>query len=1660
VAEEFDIGPLTWVKDEIDQALKSVLENLDAFAANPSDTSVLKFSETHLFQVSGALDMVGLQGCKRICLELEKVVVKLEKSTFTSSPETIDVLKQSIQLLDHYLQNLLSGSPDLPLTLYPALKSIADLHGESVTESELFFPDTSIRAPKSLPSDDVAEDQIPSLVSKQRAAFQAALVQWLKTSSPQSLETMREALDNVQKAQKQAAQKTLWWLASVFTDVLAQKSIAEQNPVKLLCRQIDQQLRSLSQGNAKATGNLVRDLLFYIAQSAPITERVGQVKNLFELESLLPEAADEANVVPVELSEEDIAVFKSLEEIVTNLKDSWSAIAEGGGKDLGEFVGYLDQAVIETQKLGESDLTHLLETLHGVMAVMQQEPEKYNEDTFVEVAASLNLMQDVLVNQQVYAAKAAQDMQTQNQRLQDLLSGGVPVESIYGVLDEGTLLAMAQQIKDALVIVEQSLDTFFRNPADRAPLSAVAKPLEQVVAAFDMLEMPTATKIAETSSKLVTYFNENRSLALEDAQTQFELMAESLSMLGFFVDDFPRIRPESLEALEGALSRLEASQPAEGTRVGSLAEGSHVVDVSEQLAVVAEADSKKTSVAKKIDPELLDIFVTEAEEVLASVAEHLQALRINNTDHAALKEVRRGYHTLKGSGRTVGLDALGEIAWAVEKLLNVVIDNDVVPSANQLTFIEKTNAAFSGWIAELQETGASEPSFIEWQAEAQALESGSSEQKPAAEAAEVLIGGTRKISRTLFNIFLAEAKRHVESMKTERTALETKVQTAARSTLLRAAHTLASNAGATGFKHLSDLARSLENWLEVYSGEWEAKPLTLLTNVIQSLDDMLGKVEALVEPKRASALLTALRKATENATPAEAAVEAATEQSEEKPLTVDDLSLPESLSVQAETEEPAKPTTDVLPDIVFDEPSPESADAIQVSSPLDQELLSIFTEEARELVPQIGNELRAWRKAPDRGDHPDALQRALHTLKGSARMAGQSEMGNVVHGMEDRIIQALKRKVTAVDFDEMFQDIDTIGALLEDLTGDGKTGRKAAATTVPVGRAGNRRAQFLRLRADVLDRLINEAGEVSIARSRMEREMQAFKHFSLDLTESVFRLRNYLRELEIETESQMQSRMTLLQEAQEAFDPLEFDRFTRLQELTRMMAESVNDVSTIQNGLLLNLNETESALQQQNRMNRELQYGLMDVRMVPFSVISERMHRIVRQTAHELNKSVELSIDGESVDIDRSVLDKMGAPLEHLLRNSVGHGIEETAVRIKNRKPEIAKVQLEVRRENDEIIITVSDDGAGINLDKVREKAINNGLIQPDQETSEQSLMAVIFEPGFSTATDITQISGRGVGLDAVRGDITGLGGRIEVVNAPGQGATFIIYLPVTLSVAQVVLVRSAHHLYALPSIMVEQLQKLKPVPLAAAYEAKAINWADREYPIHYFGKLIGEADIEAEQQAYTPILLLRSGTNRIALHVDEIIGNQEVVMKPIGSQLARVPGITGATVMGDGNIVLIVNPVQMANREVIVVSHTRMVAAERDEDIKPTVMVVDDSLTMRKVLSRTLEREGYTVVTAKDGMDGLQILQETKPDIILLDIEMPRMDGFEFARNVRGDQVTAGIPIIMISSRTAEKHQSHAKELGVNAFLGKPVQDDDLLAEINVQLGKSAVSA
>ena len=444
------------------------------------------------------------------------------------------------------------------------------------------------------------------------------------------------------------------------------------------------------------------------------------------------------------------------------------------------------------------------------------------------------------------------------------------------------------------------------------------------------------------------------------------------------------------------------------------------------------------------------------------------------------------------------------------------------------------------------------------------------------------------------------------------------------------------------------------------------------------------------------------------------------------------------------------------------------------------------------------------------------------------------------------------------------------------------------------------RAQ-LRVRADIIDRLVNEAGEVAIARARVEGELRALKSNLLELTTSVIRLRGQMREIEIQAESQIQSQMTLLQEQDAEFDPLEFDRYTRFQELTRSLAEGINDVSTVQQSLLKNLDDADAALLAQARLSREVQQRLFSIRTVPFGSLSERLYRILRATARELDKRANLEIHGGQVELDRSVLEKLVGPLEHLLRNALDHGIESRDARRAAGKSETGEIALTVRQVGNEVVIELGDDGAGVDLGRVRDRARSLGLLAADAEATEAQLIEFLFEPGFSTASKVTQISGRGIGMDVVRSEIAALGGRVEVESKPGAGTKFVLTMPLTLAVAQAVLIRAGGRLWALPAPMVEQVQQVKSQALLDIYIQRKVEWQGRTYPFHYLPRLLGDTAHNPETKRYNSVLLLRSGQNHAAIHVDEMIGNQEVVVKNIGPQLARVSGISGATVLGTG---------------------------------------------------------------------------------------------------------------------------------------------------------------
>lgn len=1690
--ENFDSGPLSWVKDQINQLLDSVLENVNAVRGNIHDTSPMRFSQTSLYQASGALDMVGLEGCKRFCSELEKLAGKLEKKNVNATPEIIEAFSKAVKALQSYLQELLNGSPDIPLRLYPVLNPIVVAQGETLEESELFFPDTSNSAPKDIPSKELPDTEYAGFIVEQRMLYQKSLLNWLQTKQSGALDAMSAAVSNVSQAQQKTSHKTLWWAASAFTESLEQKEIAENQGAKRLCRKLDQELRLFADGVNKPHSNLLRDILYYVAISDVDKATVRKVKEVFELGQLIDKKSS-ADFIGASIDADEAARVLQLTDELEKLRELWDEVSSTidfakidvkaahtpvplDNVLITRFSDTLAASCAITPNLRHTVLADVYSALQQASNTLRDDASKVNHAALIEVAAALNLIEDSLKNYQYMDSDRAHELRSESLRLESISSGEVydRLESDRAeALDRDTVKTVVAHIKESLKTIEQALDSYFRNPTEKDPLMLTPQPLKQVFAVFDMLGMPVPAAIVNACDSLVRHFQQNNYMA---NQTHFELVAESLSMIGLYADELPKTRPESEQALEDALQRLNSTIAEAGLDAGSEAHvkaasaspaDAAVMETVESLAAKEMKQAERPVIAdgaavidRAFDSELLDIYLTEAEEVLAHIAQNCQALRVNATDREALVEVRRSFHTLKGSGRTVGLNALGEIAGKVELFLNDVLDKKSTLNPQQIVSIEQISAAFAGWTADLRANGQVNLNQEAWFAHIASLssEGEKSDAKPAKKPdAQVLIGGTRKLSRALYDIFINESMQNITLLEQEVAKLAADSSLQPSKGARRAVHTLASNALATGFKPMGELGRALENWLDAVSATWSSQYLELYTNTVKSLANMWQKISELRNPRSANALIKVLNQATQQ-----------TVQNKELSTKYEEMPQPdEAVAMSAlETAVAAlvhENTVEANPEQVADidvklvtESMPYQAPGAHDATPVNQELLTMFIEEAREILPEIGSELRAWRANPKQTEHPDALQRALHTLKGSARMAGQSILGDAVHELEDHVIRSLKRKNEAIDFEGMFVELDKIGGHFEEAVGNTPSqeiSQIPQKDAVPAGRVTDRKSQFLRMRADTLDRLINDAGEISIIRSRLDRELANFKQSSNDLTESVTRLRTYLRELEIEAETQLQSRMNVLQETHETFDPLEFDRFTRLQELTRMIAESVNDVATIQHGLLSNLDQSEAALQQQSRMNRDLQQSLLGARMLPFRQITERLQRIVRQTARELKKPVDLEIDGEATEIDRSVLDKLGAPLEHLLRNAVAHGIESPSERQKSGKPETGSIKLRVRQENDEISIIVSDDGAGINLQRVRERAIKNNMLDANAEVGEQALMSLIFEPGFSTAERVSQIAGRGVGLDVVRNDVSGLGGRVDLNSESGKGTTFNVHLPVTLSVAHVLAVRSGHEIYALPVAMIEQAQKIKRLDLINAYKAGEIKWADKQYPLHYLSKLLDHQEHQPEDHAYISVLLLRSGSYSIALHVDEVIGNQEAVMKPIGAQLARVPGIVGATVAGDGSIVLIINPVQLANREDLAVGSivVKTAKAKAPEMVaKQRILVVDDSLTMRKVLGRLLEREGFEVLVAKDGMDAMQLLQEITPDAILTDIEMPRMDGFGLARNIRDDARTANTPLIMISSRTADKHQNLAKEIGVDAFFGKPVQDDDLISKVN----------
>lgn len=1006
-------------------------------------------------------------------------------------------------------------------------------------------------------------------------------------------------------------------------------------------------------------------------------------------------------------------------------------------------------------------------------------------------------------------------------------------------------------------------------------------------------------------------------------------------------------------------------------------------------------------------------------------------------------------------------------------------------------------------------------------------------QKENAESGIKVIDGLR-IGIPLYNVYLNEAdewSRRLVSQVAE-WALESNQPVSASTVAL--AHSLAGSSATVGFMALSELARSLENALgnsRTHHNHGASAYGQLFVDASEDIRRLLHQFAAgfLKQPQRG--ILDQLKElefsgsdspetyeddpfdlfddfapasdsATEPATdvPQETFVDAVTSVKDEREIEA--VMAPQAV---AEPVVPMAASVDAAA-LAFDDDDIDAVDAI------DLDLFPIFEEECAELMPRLGAALRQWAESPDDQSARQEVLRVLHTLKGSARLAGAMRVGEMAHHIESEISYVGSDAAASQDFEPLLNRFDRMQSTFEVLRQadaaafqaplqeveaapviaseqkqpagplslpEDKAGISAlssdsrdsigkvaipapqALAMQPLRQAAN---ASIRVRTQLLDRMVNQAGEVMITRSRLEAEIGELRLSLNDMTGNLTRLRQQLRDIELQTETQMQSRLALAKEAQTGFDPLEFDRFTRAQELTRMMAESVNDVATVQRTLQRTIEATEDDLIIQGRQTRELQRDLLRTRMVEFDSVSERLYRVVRQASKETGKQVRMDLQGGNLEMDRGMLDRMMPAFEHLLRNCVTHGIEAPQVRTDAGKDPVGVITIHLRQEVNDVSVEFSDDGVGLDLARIHAHGIRLGLMTPDQSVDEEAIANLIFLPGFSTAEKVTELAGRGVGMDVVRTDVMALGGRIKTSTIAGKGTHFTLVLPLTTAVTQVVMIRSGSLSVGIPVSVVETVRRSSAAELAQAYRTGTLDVGGEAVPFFWSGALLQSSHDSSDVQGKTsPVIIFRSADQRVALHVDEVLGNREVVVKNLGPQLARLPGLTGMSVLPSGAVVLIYNPVALAQvygeqaRAWSLKYAGSKASGASDGDSSnialpsaakktPLVLVVDDSITVRRVTQRMLLRDGYRVAMASDGLQALERLQEEIPAVVLSDIEMPRMDGFDLVRNIRADARMKDLPIIMITSRIAEKHREHAMQLGINHYLGKPYSEEELL--------------
>ncbi len=1743
-----------WVREDLDDCLETVRENLEAFAEDTSRREPLVNVQEELEQLNLTFLTMEQHGAGILTDEMIAVGGHMLHNGNANCDESLMALTDAVIVLPSYLDRLQAGHEDLPILLLPTLNELRATYDESLlSEGTLFAPQLDVIIPELSGSeaDAIANSDFAAFARRIRSQYQGALLGWLKEQSKDALlGPMKEVCRTLYIRLGRNELRRLWWIAELAMQGLRDGAIDNDLPLRRLFARLDLTLKAMIEDGefgppTETITALSRALLFYAAQARPGSKATDILRERFKLEELIPDR-DALLRARGAVTGRDAGLFESIGEAVreelSQVKDTLDMELRTGRVDaeqrgesktsLRQLADTLNMLNLPVPAKAVEDLLPALEETDGVTNMDLDSPLLALAQKLLEVEAIL-----------------ATHIQLLGEPVEEQPSRG------FISLPPNELNHILSQLLDECVTNLHEAQDAIRKRLDDDDEADYHKPLAEISGALSMAGMK---EVAVLTDKLERTLNAGLANNIEDV-ANLEALTDAVAALELYLAGYRDGQGSSLRFLEVMQSRLIGLPEAS-------AGGEEVPETKITLSGTSEArrepEDKSTADTPQIDPAMLGIFLDEYDSVRIQIRKALESWLANTGDSKAFTELRRGFHTLKGSGRMVGALEMGDFSWRIEELLNKLVENRITHSEPvsetvrlAVHALDDLRSRLLGEETELDEaaikslssfartlSGGNQPDLHKLQSdlpdsllsrtlEEPAAISGPKSKSAAAappKASETAIKldspiPDSGIDPTLKQLMEGEILGYVNELEGFVNGLIAGKSQAATPELIRAMHTLAGTFAMAPLGQEAEVARSLENYLENRLAK-DRKVTVGATGATQHcLHRFHQRLHVLqdgnptsypVDDSELIAELTAL-----------AALEDSgkLKTKAEKPAVVSKTPAP--LQEVPETQDQAEASAEDSGRITIEEGS----------------IISIFLEEAVEVLERCDTLLNTWRDKLSDRKLVQNLQREIHTFKGGARMAGLEGLGNLSHAMETLLehiasnrqeatvaaVQALEEGCDCLNIwveqlqsgrmpqtDEALahfekrvnalhlppSDDATEPASSETLSVPAKAGDEAdvhvdlsehvpeTAAVEParkVRKATKKRAARkasarvfreiedrpsgshddsavgaqIRVGAELMDKLVNYSGEISIYRSRLEQQLGHVRYNLKDVDVTVERLKEQLRKMDMESEAQMASRYQKASaKTNTEFDPLELDRFSNMQQLSRALSESVSDLTSLHEMLDDSVRQAESLLTQQSRVSSEMQEGLMQTRMTPFGSAAPRLRRVVRSAAAETGKlaRLQLRMAGSSDQLDRNVLERITAPLEHMLRNAIAHGIELPKTRRKAKKEEEGSVVVTVEAEATEFVIRVEDDGAGIDIDAVRKRAIERGMLGADEEIDSHQLVQFIRKSGFSTASTVTGLAGRGVGMDVVNSEIKQIGGSMDIDTEHGKGSRFTIRIPFSLAVMQAIAVSVGDRPFQIPLNSVAGVARMTPSEYTALMksESPVYEFAGEEYPLLELEPLLGAPTLPLDSDNVS-LLMISGGEHQAAFRVAGLQGHQEVVIKPVGPQISSIPGILGGTIAADGQVMIILDMGPLIWRGLERTEEPAVEVAEAVTEVarQPLVMVVDDSITMRKVTSRVLDNHSIEVMTAQDGIDAIESLHDRIPDLMLLDIEMPRMDGYELLEHVRADARLRHVPVVMITSRAGQKHRKKARSAGANGYLTKPYQEIELVETVGEML-------